>query len=295
MSFWGMPLMFVIAGFSIWHSLDQRRPLAFVQERTQRLLVPLLMGLVLLAPPQVYYQLRGNESYAEPFTQILSRFFDVELTFDFPWFVAASPPTGLFHVAHLWFIYDLFLYTLLLLPLFLFLRTESGLVPIRRLASFLSRQWNLLYMGLPIAAIEAALGTDMSGGWNQVAYLIFLLLGFLLAADKRLWESACRLRKIGFALAVLGSAVGLAGGMHYAESAGANILVDYDPVSVMLRLLKGMIGWCWLVAILGLLEANRRSGESRFEERELSRKRILWRAAEAYRYCPSRYFTKPSS
>jgi hypothetical protein len=54
---WGMPLMFIVAGAGVWHSLRARTPRAFVLERLRRLLVPLLVGIALVVPPQVYFAL----------------------------------------------------------------------------------------------------------------------------------------------------------------------------------------------------------------------------------------------
>ncbi len=54
-AFWGMPLMFSIAGFAIWHSLEKRTAVAFVRERLKRLLIPFVFSLLVLVPPQVYY------------------------------------------------------------------------------------------------------------------------------------------------------------------------------------------------------------------------------------------------
>ena len=94
-AFWGMPLLFSIAGFAIWHSLEQRTVGAFVLERFKRLLVPLVVGLLLIAPPQVYYQLCSDPAYQESYLQYYPRFFDIRLTIDFPRFFTSSPETCL--------------------------------------------------------------------------------------------------------------------------------------------------------------------------------------------------------
>jgi hypothetical protein len=55
---WGMPLLFVVSGLGAWYSLRSRTATGFVRERLARLLVPFLVGLLLVVPPQVYYRLR---------------------------------------------------------------------------------------------------------------------------------------------------------------------------------------------------------------------------------------------
>jgi len=79
-SLWGMPLMFLIAGIAIWHSLRKRTALEFVVERVKRLLIPFLVGLILVVPPQVYYGLKTDPSYQESYFQFFPRFFDSRIT-----------------------------------------------------------------------------------------------------------------------------------------------------------------------------------------------------------------------
>src|SRR5690349_24003706 len=51
-----MPLLFVIAGAGMWFALRRRGAGAFIGERTLRLLVPLVVGMLLIVPPQVYVE-----------------------------------------------------------------------------------------------------------------------------------------------------------------------------------------------------------------------------------------------
>jgi hypothetical protein len=260
--FWGMPLMFVIAGFAIRRSLQQRTVAGFVRERLLRLLVPFITGLLLLAPPQVYYRLCTDPAYRESFIRFYPRFFDITFRPDFPWFFGADPGTRLFHPAHLWFLYILLVFTLLLLPLFRWLNGPAGRRRIGILAARSSRPWAILLPALPVGLTEAALGTNLSGGWNQSAYLVFLLCGFLLAADARFWHSLRSYRKSALALAVSASAGSLVWLSMLAAAPGADPLQDYDMGSVTLRFIKGIIGWAWLVAILGFMEHARLSRQA---------------------------------
>lgn len=260
--FWGMPLMFTISGFAIHRSLQQRGMAGFVRERLQRLLVPFLTGLLLLAPPQVYYRLCSSTGCPESFAQFYARFFDITLVPDFPWFFAAAADTRLFHPAHLWFLYILLVFTLLLLPLLHWLTGPAGQRRVGTLAAASHRPRVMLLPALPIGLIEAALGTDMSGGWNQSAYVVFLVCGFLLACDERFWQAMWQHRNGALLLAVTASAGSLAWLSALAAMPGADPLRDYDLASVTLRFVKGLLGWTWLVAILGHLEQARRQRRS---------------------------------
>ena len=57
---WGMPLLFVISGMGIWYSLRSRTMKAFSWERVRRLLVPLVFGVLVIVPPQIWTRLRAS-------------------------------------------------------------------------------------------------------------------------------------------------------------------------------------------------------------------------------------------
>ena len=60
---WHMPLLFVLAVAATWLALGQRGAAGYVRERTRRLLVPLLFGLLVVVPPQGFLasRFRGEE------------------------------------------------------------------------------------------------------------------------------------------------------------------------------------------------------------------------------------------
>jgi glucan biosynthesis protein C len=105
---WHMPLLLVLAGAATWLALGHRRPRAYLGERTRRLLVPFLFGLLVIVPPQGFLagRLRGGQESVASFLG------------DY-WTVDGDPSgyTGSFTPAHLWFIGFLFLFSALALPL----------------------------------------------------------------------------------------------------------------------------------------------------------------------------------
>lgn len=265
---WGMPLIFTIAGFAIWHSLQKRSAAEFARERCQRLCVPFIVVMVLLVPPQTYFHLAGDPAYQESYLDFLPRFFDVSFSIQFPEFLTASRETGLFQTSHLWFLFDLILFSFLLLPGFLYLRQPAGRKLVGRFVGFSSGPLTIFLLALPVAMIEAAFGTDMSGGWNQLAYVFFILYGFMLAADRRFGDALSKYRKRGLVMAVAGTAGGLAAYAVVFAPGQVDPLQSYDFGSILLRFVKGIVGWCWLVAILGSIEhaaKRRRAGNTAVE------------------------------
>jgi glucan biosynthesis protein C len=242
---WGMPLLFVISGMGIWHSLGSRGPAAFARERLRRLGLPLLTGLLTLVPLQVWLGLRHAGDPAAG-SRFYLRFWDVRPALDFPFLLQAAPGDGLFQAGHLWFLVCLLGFSLALLPLFVLLRPRAG-----QLAGALARPGGVLLLALPPAAVEVLLGSEAAhAAWNNASYALFLLYGFLAAADPRAGEALRRLWRPAMAL---GGLLFLAGGAAYlAASGNGDPLTAMDPASMAFRLVKTVDGWLWVVAILGL-------------------------------------------
>jgi len=249
---WGMPLAFLISGSTIWYSLRKRTAVQFALERTRRLFVPLVVGTLLLVPPIVYYGLKSDPTYQETYLQFLPRFFNVQLTLDFPRFITGAPPDELFIFGHLWFLDYLFVFSLVLLPLWLFLQRPAGRGLVERFGKFCTLPWAIFLLALPVAIIEAALGTELTGGWNRYAYALFLIYGFLMAADGRVARAFQRHRWSALILGLLALLVYLAGAVVLNPVAEFYGLTEYDLPHVMFRSLKGITSWFWVVFIMGL-------------------------------------------
>jgi Acyltransferase family len=260
---WGMPLLFVIAGSGIWHSLRARAPGGFVRERLRRLLVPLLTGMLLVVTPLSYLSMLADHEDPGSYWEFLGRFFNVRPVASFPAFLEPVDPQVPFHLAHLWFLYYLLVWSMLLLPVFLCLRSDAGQRLIDRVARLCQGPFGTLPLALPVAIIEAALGTWKLGGWQGCAYLAFLVYGFLLAGDRRLREVIHqRWRQSLVAGMALLPVLYLIATTELGH-ADRVLAVDPDPWSVGWRFLKATAGWALTVGILGLAPAVARWLSSR--------------------------------
>lgn len=257
---WGMPLFFVIAGIAAWHSLEKRKTCGFVWDRFRRLIVPLVFGLAVVVPPQHYYGLRTNPDYSESYWQFYPKFFRVVLTPNFPEFIRADPAVGLFGLAHLWFLYYLFVFSMLSLPLFAYLRRARGRRLVSRLAEVCQKPGAIFLLAIPAIVVETFVLTEETTGWNRYAYIPFLVCGFLFAADHRFEQALGKYRNVG----VIAGTVTVLG--FFAMSA-LTYLSHIDPSrgygweSLLWRLLKSCSAFLWITAILGSVQ--------RFKERKL--------------------------
>ncbi len=266
-SLWGMPLMMAISGFAIWHSLRKRSGASFLRERVQRLLVPFVFGVLAIVPLQAYVHSRQvDPAESQTYWQFLPQFFDVRPCPDLVnAFICPDRSTALFTTAHLWFLKDLFIFSVLLLPFFLYLRSERGARVGESLAGFLARPGAILLLGVPVAVVEAGLVTStMGGGWNEYTYAVLLVCGFLTASDTRLRQAMGRGWRIALVVGLVVEIVYVVALYVLIEVYDVDPLHSYDGGSILWRMVKGVGAWAWVVAILGF---GSRSGSGRERRR----------------------------
>jgi glucan biosynthesis protein C len=256
---WAMPLLFLIAGMGVLHSLGRRSFGGFVRERVRRLFVPLLVGSVTLNALPVWFRLRTDPAYREPYWRFHLRYLDVRLDLaDFPFVVQGAHEDATFETGHLWFIVLLLAFSVLLLPVFgWLLRSARGQQALARWAAV--GQHPLVLLAVP-ALLIAAVGVvhELEEGfaaWSRWQYAAFFLCGFLLAGDRRLLAAMRRCGRpalfVGVVLFVASFSL-----FGYAGDSGADPFVDDDPVSLAFRAGFGVTGWLCVIGIMGMLASR---------------------------------------
>jgi glucan biosynthesis protein C len=236
---WLMPLFFLLSGASTYFALRPGGVGRFVGSRLLRLGIPIVLGMLIIAPPQVYIELVTSSGYAGS----LPHFYLND------YFHGLYGRGGNFAVTgmHLWYLFWLLLYSLVLLPIFLALRSRPGRWLIRVGANVFAHPGSVLLLGLPIPILHI-LGeaTDVlwtEASWNLLAYIPVLLLGFVIMADER-YDVALRKAwpwALGGAVALTALTVAV---WDYSEEPNPLLYVRQWA-------LRGMAAWCWLVAMLG--------------------------------------------
>ncbi|WP_266205518.1 acyltransferase family protein [Pontibacter kalidii] len=233
MSQWRMSLIFLISGVGVYFAMGYRSAGTFAKDRLKRILVPLLVGMLLVVPPQVYFE-RVVQGSATDY-----------LSF-YPTIFAFEPyPEGNFSWHHLWYLAYIFCYSLLLLPLLVYIRKANikqehikGWVLLAVPALWLSIGGVLLNERFPATN---ALIDDWA---NHFLYISVFLIGFLLMKMPELQE---RIRSIRWysIIAALTTVTILYTFYWFQDTnlAGADLAVYH--------VLKQSNRWFWLMVILG--------------------------------------------
>jgi hypothetical protein len=263
---WGMPLLMLVSGMGVRYALRRRSAGAFVRERLARLGVPFVVGMVALVPPMWYLQQLRRPDFHESYWRFWLRFFDLPaMAKGLPLRDEWSSGGIIVDPAHTWFLYVLLVWSLVLLPVFLYLQRPRAAELVDRVAGFVARHGlvALAAFAVPIELAESAFGAnDNTGTWDRVPYLFFLLYGFLIALDGRFDAALRRGRRLALAAALPVSVVLIFWAGAIDESGGELMNGSQTGWSA----LQALTGWLWVVAILGYASAivnkhSRRSPE----------------------------------
>jgi peptidoglycan/LPS O-acetylase OafA/YrhL len=242
LSNWMMPLIFAISGASLFYALGKGRPGQFIKDKVLRLLVPLLFGAVTLGALQMYLERLSHGEFSGSFFQFLPHYFNGLDGFggNFVW-------TGV----HLWYLEMLFIFSLAMLPLFLWLKRGSGQRALVTLGDWLARPGAAYLLALPVMLLiglmnrNTFLGSLGWGGGSIFSHLCFFLSGFVIVSHAGLQNSIQRLRWISLALVVVLLVTIFALYMLVGDPAFGT--VQYT----LFFSLYGLWSWCWVLAILG--------------------------------------------
>lgn len=184
---WRLPLLFVISGMGTYYALTRRSGFQFTKERIKRLFVPLIVGMVFIIPPQVYFE-RLDKG------QFTGNYF-----FDYWPRVALSGvyPEGNISWHHLWFILYLFIFSIVLVPVFLYLQKHPETWIIRKIKSISLKYTGLYIFTVPLFLWQILLApyypqtNGLINDWyNLINYGTLFFFGYLLISLKdAFWTS----------------------------------------------------------------------------------------------------------
>ena len=194
---WRVSLVFIVSGSALMLALRHRRPKAILRERCTRLMVPLVFGIVVIVPPQVYLGRVQQGQFRGSFLDYLPQAFN------------GIYPVGNLTWNHLWFIPYVLVLTAAALPLFDWVRLPAVR---QRLGTVLqtTARFNLYWLLLvPLVLADLALrGQDTDAheffgdahGW--IEFTTLFLLGGILAEWPDVLKAVQRTRFASLGIAI---------------------------------------------------------------------------------------------
>lgn len=239
---WRLALLFLIAGCATRFMADRLDGATMLKSRSLRLLLPLVFGMLVIVPPQSYYEIVEKLGFKEGWFVFYVKY----LAFHDGW----RPGGRLLIVPtwnHLWFVAYLWAYSMIVVALRPLLLSD----PMRRIAGRLMAHLRgamlLLAPPLFIAVMRLWLRPlfgethALVDDWYLHAiYLPLFLFGYGIAKAESIWAAIERLRWVALATAIL-----CYGGLVWFMLEGNPAFMPWRSVVWAFDL------WAWILMLLG--------------------------------------------
>ncbi|WP_435275765.1 acyltransferase family protein [Psychrobium sp. nBUS_13] len=186
---WRMIILWFIAGIAIKLIMAKVTVAHFIYQRSIRILIPLLFGILVVVPPQLYVEMTQNNDLSMSYWQFMLEFY--------------SPDTQLFNkyssgiwphidVNHLWFLRSLWKYSLIILLIMPLLNATW----VTRFTNWVMQQHFaliVLIFTVPLFIFQLTLPDD------ETRYAIgftCMLYGYLIGWHAQFWQRVTALRKV---------------------------------------------------------------------------------------------------
>jgi glucan biosynthesis protein C len=243
---WMLPLIFVISGASLFYAVGKgedgiKGAGKFIKDKALRLLVPWLVCVFTHASLQVYLERVTHGQFSGSYFQYLPQYYTSNLDL---------------YGAHLWYLWVLFLFSVVLYPLMRWLKGRGQGV-LSKLGNWFALPGAVYALALPAIALAVLIdyqSTDLkNAGWTFIVYLWLTLAGFLVVSHEQMQASIQRLRWISLpiGLALVGASIFLLtleegpafGTWRYALGWGSRALGSWSCVLAILGFGRKHLGF----------------------------------------------------
>ncbi len=247
---WRLPILFVISGMGTYFALSYRSGGQFAWERILRLGLPLIFGMLVIVPPQVYIERLADGDFAGGYFS----FWPV-------WAFDGIYPVGNLSWHHLWFLPYLLVFSLILLPVFLWIRRHPKNKLITSLKRSMEKQpYTIYWLIIPLYFYEALLEPffdithNLTHDWfNFISSLTLFFYGFLIIAlGQSFWDAIVKIRKQLLVIGIIAFSTQLVIWLFFEDSFVIHFTEAFFKVANF---------WTWILVIFafGFLQLNRPS------------------------------------
>jgi peptidoglycan/LPS O-acetylase OafA/YrhL len=241
LSRWRMPILFFISGIGTVFVLNQASIKYFIWQRTKRLLIPLLFGMLIIVPPQVYFERIYKGADYNSYLDFLPSIFTTTVY-----------PEGNLSWHHLWFIAYLFVYSLLAIPFILFLKSAKGISFTNKVA-VICNKIGMIGFGILLAIAGLlyfwypnethAFVQDWAG---FTKYFLYFILGAFIGINPVFWKNLEYNRKLNLKMAFFSTLL-----INYIRWNDKEPIWAMDTQNTLFLSLLVISAWFWVISILG--------------------------------------------
>lgn len=180
---WRIPILFLISGMGVYFAMERRNWKSLLKDRALRILVPFIFGVFCICPISTYIAIKYYGIWEK-----------IEVSY--------VPNPG-----HLWFLFNIFSYLVLLLPLLCYLKNRPG----NKIWYFLSKTFQhpagLYILSVPLVVEVLLTRPEYFEGYAYSSHgfwlgMVCFLVGFVVVhLGEVFWCAVQRLRLVALSLA----------------------------------------------------------------------------------------------
>jgi glucan biosynthesis protein C len=178
---WRIPLLFYISGMAMYFAMRKRNSIQLLVERSKRILLPFLFGIVAITPLHMF---------------LFQKYYNLSFNY-------------YSHFGHLWFLGNIFIYVILLLPLFSYMNKIGNRFLKKRISTLMSYALRPLLISvffiLEALLLKPQLFALYAQTWHGffLGFLAFFFGFFILYSGTTFWQTVLKWRWLYFGLAVI--------------------------------------------------------------------------------------------
>lgn len=247
---WRMSLLFFISAMamSLVMSRNKFSALSLAKLRSKRLLLPLAFSMIVVVPPQLFYELKQFYGFTDGYFAFMLEYLNVNTQLA----PEKQSPIGLLTWNHLWFLPYLWCYSILILMVYPFLGSLSNVIANSKMPAWFV--FILLLLGTALSGLflsgKLPITHALLDDWfNHARYFWVFIAGFMLPRAPHLWQRLIEYRRVMLILALIGY-----GWLLMDRYGLLNVGEDIDKLWIVQfahSMLISFNHWTWILALLG--------------------------------------------
>ncbi len=245
---WRMHVIFLVSGAGTWLAMRSRKG-RFVIDRLKRLILPFVFGIVVLIPPQRFYEWKMFRDFEGGFWDLLAIYPAEQLGANIgPRLLLWFGHLG----THLWYLPYLFVMTMLCIPLFQ--RIQNGTIRFDWLKKIVSKPFGVFVLVLPMIVCRFALKPIFPQYTDWADFLVYLwpfVYGFIFMADRDFISIVKEKRFLFLGAGILSSLVFMYLGSTSERMVQVYMYPEYDWMHLGSTAIAMTIALGWTLFFLG--------------------------------------------
>ena len=245
---WRMFLIFLVSGAGTWFAMRSRKK-AFVKDRIKRLIVPFLFGIVLIIPPQRFYEWIMFMILQEVILIFYLHILHNNLSAN----MGSSLLLWFGHLGtHIWYLPFLFVMTVIILPLLH--KIQKGQISFTWLKRIMQSNYGVFILVLPMILVRILLKPIYSEYTDWADFLIYLfpfVYGFLFMSDPEFINIIKKKMYLFLVVGVISSIYFLYTGSQSPQNVQEYLHPSFSLYHIQISVVSMLIAYSWILFFLG--------------------------------------------